>query len=84
MSRSALDGFLSRVELTEAERGDVLSGTDQLLAFAASRGLDVSRSEAEAVIREARERLARGDAEELSDDTLDLVSGAGPRRAHFS
>ncbi|GGF74512.1 hypothetical protein GCM10007301_37960 [Azorhizobium oxalatiphilum] len=87
MSISSLKTFLENLGLEPGQLGtleNVFSSADALMAYAASRGCGLEMNEAEALIAQARDQMPPREAEPLSDESLDVVNGAGWRHVHMS
>ncbi|TDT93683.1 hypothetical protein DFO45_3061 [Azorhizobium sp. AG788] len=63
---------------------EVFSSAEALTAYAASKGQDLPKEAAEALVLQAREQMRPGGLQALSDDSLDHVSGAGWKQIHWS
>lgn len=87
MSMSSFKAFLNTAASDPAQAAalrDALASGQALTAYAAVHGYTLDAGEADALIRQAREQINADSAQALSDESLDHVSGAGPRKAHFS
>ena len=86
MSIASFKTFLVRAAADPSQAPAVqeaLSTPERLTAYAQAQGYALQPEEVEALLAQAH-AVSPDDAQALSDESLDHVSGAGPRKAHFS
>ncbi len=62
----------------------IFESSNSLINYAASKNYKLSETEADDLILQFRESVGESKAQPLSDESLDLVSGAGARQPHWS
>lgn len=86
MSTSSFAAFLNAAGSNPAQAAtlrEALSSSTALVTYASAHGFTIAAGEADRLIAQARAQ-GIGGPQPLSDESLDHVSGAGPRKAHFS
>lgn len=63
---------------------DIFTNINALINYANSRNYNLSEREAGDLILQFRDYVSESKAQPLSDESLDLVSGAGTKQVHWS